>query len=283
MKKIAFLCLSLLLALSSCNYETKAYKALKHQNDSIQAVQARQMADLDNYLSLIQEVDSGFDLIREQQNYVNMSYNAEGTPNDDMRRRMAENFTMIRNIMDENKSKIEDLEQKLSASGMQSAQLRKTIQRLNETLEQKSQEMTQLRQELEQRDFKIDSLLMENEMMQQSNADLTAQGESQRQQIQDQDVQLHRAYYWMATRKEIKNNNVDAKKMTTSFRTSLFTAVDIREFDRLDTHSKSAKILTKHPMGSYTLEKGSDKTYSIIILNSEDFWSVSKYLLVQID
>lgn len=50
------------------------------QNDSIMAVQERQSAELDEYLSIIQDVDSGFEAIRQSQNYMTVTSSTEGDP-----------------------------------------------------------------------------------------------------------------------------------------------------------------------------------------------------------
>lgn len=283
MKKIFLGCAVLCVLFTSCDYESKAYKTLKMQNDSIMAVQERQSTELDEYLSIIQEVDSGFETIRQSQNYMTVTSSTEGDLTSEMRSRVADNMYMINSILADNKAKIEELEKKLDNGNIKSTQLKKTVERLSATLEQKNAEITALQKELEQKDYKIDSLLLENQMINSQANDLAAENYAQQKTLQEQDAQIHRVYYLIANRKTIKSNNIDVKNMRSSLRTSLFTTADMRQLDRLDTNSKYAKILTKHPATSYELIKGSDKKYSLIIKNPTDFWSTSKYLLIQID
>ena len=58
------------------------------------------------------------------------------------------------------------------------------------------------------------------------------------------------------------------------------TKIDIRVEKEIKFYSKSAKILTMHPSGSYTLQRNAQKQYVLRITNPQIFWSTSKYLVV---
>ena len=66
------------------------------------------------------------------------------------------------------------------------------------------------------------------------------------------------------------------------FNKDYFTPIDIRYDKEIKLYSKNAKVLTTHPAGSYALEKDSNGQYEIHITNPTKFWSVSKYLVVQV-
>lgn len=70
--------------------------------------------------------------------------------------------------------------------------------------------------------------------------------------------------------------------MTEDFNKDYFTEIDIRTTKTIELYSKSAKILTSHPDGSYTLEKNSKGEYVLSITNAKYFWSLSKYLVIQV-
>ena len=50
----------------------------------------------------------------------------------------------------------------------------------------------------------------------------------------------------------------------------------------IKTYSKSARLLTTHPSDSYTIVKDASGQCELKITNSAKFWSVSKYLVVQV-
>jgi hypothetical protein len=94
----------------------------------------------------------------------------------------------------------------------------------------------------------------------------------------------------VATSKKLKDAKIisggglfQAKKvMATDFDLQNFTQIDLRNVSSIPTNSNKAKILSLHPQSSYKLVTGADKKITIEISNPSKFWSVSKYLVVQI-
>ena len=50
----------------------------------------------------------------------------------------------------------------------------------------------------------------------------------------------------------------------------------------LKLYSKRADLLTTHPAGSYALVKDEKGQLTLVINNPDEFWSVSKYLVIQV-
>ena len=282
MKKLTILSvLAMALAFTSCDFETQAFKDMRNQRDSIQYLQQTQLDELLGYMDIVQEVDSSFEAIRESQNLLSM-VPADGEGSQSVKQRVQENIYMISNLLAENNAKIAELEERLNESDLKNTKFQKTINRLKKDLKAKNAEIAKLYKDLESKNFKIDSLLVENQIVGQRAAELTALSEAQLAQLNAQDVALHTAYFFMGTRKELRANDINVKDKDSGYRTSLFTPIDVRTFDRLATDSKSAKILTKHPEGSYELTRGEDKKYTLVIKNPTDFWNASKYLIIQV-
>ena len=282
MKKLTILSvLALTLAFTSCDFETQAFKDMRYQRDSIQYLQQTQLDELLGYMDIVQSVDSSFEAIRESQNLLSM-VPVDGEGSQSVKQRVEENISMISNLLADNNARIAELEEKFNESDLKNTKLQKTINRLKRDLKAKNEEISKLYKDLEAKNFKIDSLLVENQMVGQRAAELTALSEAQQTQLQTQDQALHTAYFFMGTRKELKANDINVKDKDSGYRTSLFTPIDVRTFDRLETGSKSAKILTKHPENSYELVRDENKIYTLVIKNPENFWNASKYLIIQI-
>ena len=281
MKKLTILSvLALALAFTSCDFETQAFKDMRAERDSIQALQQTQLDELLGYMEIVQDVDSSFEAIRESQNMLSMVSYEEGSQS--VKQRVEDNIYMISNLLAENNAKIAELEERLNDSDLKNTKFQKTINRLKKDLKSKNEEIAKLYKDLESKNFRIDSLLVENQIVGKRAAELTALSEAQQAQLNAQDVALHTAYFFMGSRKELKANEINVKDKDSGYRTSLFTPIDVRTFDRLATDSKSAKILTKHPEGSYELTRGEDKKYTLVIKNPTDFWNASKYLIIQV-
>lgn len=286
MKRALFILPALVMMLASCDQIAKmsdAYKQMKFSKDSIQAVQERTVAEMDEYLSIIQDVDSGFEAIRQSENYLSLTSYNDGMPSEQIKQRMADNMYMINSILADNKAKIEELEKKLKSSSIQSTQLRKNVERLTAELAEKNAEIESLRAELNKKDIRIDSLVLENQMLEEQAVLFAQEMERQDKALKEQDKAMNTAYYLLANKKTLKENGIDAKNMDSAFRTSLFKTVDIRELQILQTKSRSAKVLTKHPATSYTLERDENREYVLVIKNAIDFWSTSRYLIIKVD
>ena len=110
-------------------------------------------------------------------------------------------------------------------------------------------------------------------------------------QKQMQEKALNTAWFVFGTKKELKDQNILTntglfqKKQVlkdSDINKDYFTQVDIRTTKEIKLYSKSADVLTTHPAGSYALEKDDKDQLVLKISNPKDFWSVSRYLVIQV-
>jgi hypothetical protein len=66
------------------------------------------------------------------------------------------------------------------------------------------------------------------------------------------------------------------------FNKNYFVRIDARNTKSIPLYSSHAKILTNHPKSSYTLEK-ENGNFVLLIVDTDEFWSVSKYLVVEVE
>ena len=64
------------------------------------------------------------------------------------------------------------------------------------------------------------------------------------------------------------------------FNKDYFTQIDIRTDKTIKLYSKNAELLTTHPEGTYELVKDNEGLLTLMILNPNKFWSVSRYLVI---
>ena len=74
----------------------------------------------------------------------------------------------------------------------------------------------------------------------------------------------------------------DRVLQNSDFNKDYFTQIDIREDKIIKLHSKSAKLLTTHPDGSYEFIKDEKEQQVLLISDPVEFWSVSRYLVIQV-
>ena len=118
-----------------------------------------------------------------------------------------------------------------------------------------------------------------------------AENEAKARTVVQQDKALNAAWFVFGTKKELKDQHIlsntglfrkgevmqDAK-----MNKDYFTQIDIRTTKEIKLYSKAADLLTTHPAGSYALEKDNKGLLTLKITNPANFWSVSRYLVIQV-
>ena len=118
---------------------------------------------------------------------------------------------------------------------------------------------------------------------------VTEQKDKAEQQSVDLANELNTCYYAVGSKKELKENGIietgflrKTKIMEGDFDRNFFTTADKRTLTTIPLHSNKAKVLTNQPESSYVIEdQGGQKV--IRVTNPDSFWSLSNYLVVQID
>lgn len=97
-----------------------------------------------------------------------------------------------------------------------------------------------------------------------------------------QDIKLYKALFAFGTIEELKENGVlsDDGKLNSNLDKNFFTQIDIRTDKVIKLYSKSAKIVTTHPVNSYTLKPDVNNLYILTINDPQLFWSTSRYLVI---
>ena len=272
-----------LLALASCKDKpnTRETADLNQRIDSLNRVNVQKDNEINDMLETLNTIEDGFRAINEAQGRVTVERRGEGA---DAAQRIRENMQFINETMTQNKDLINKLRLRLRDSNTASEQLRKTLENLTAQLEAKESELAVLRQELEAKDIHIAEL---DEQVSQLNEDVTTLKDDKARKeetISQQDKELNTAWYVFGTKRELKEQNIlkSGEVLQGNFNKNYFTKIDIRVDKEIKLMSRDAKLLTNHPAGSYTLERDANKQYVLRITNPQQFWSTSKYLVVQV-
>ena len=282
MKKILFLTLCAAM-LASCEFQTKREKELTVQNESLVNELSKKNEALENAIQTISNIQEGFRVIDEAEGRV--SIQSQGTEGLTDAERLREDVRFIQQKMEENRQQIAQLEKQLKASGADNDKLRKMIVGLQRDLEAKVRDIAALRKELEQKNIRIAELDDAIVLLTGDVNTLQKANDEQQEVIERQIEQLNRAWYVYGTAKELKEQNIlrGGKVLSAAdFNKSYFTEIDIRVDRVFPLYSKHAQLLTVHPTGSYELVKDADKMVTLNILDFEAFWSVSRYMVIQI-
>lgn len=286
MKKLLLLCVGVAL-LSSCG-EMKRNETLKAQNDSLNVVLAERDAELEGIMAAFNEVQEGFRLINEAENRVDLQGDVvEGTSG---AQKIREDIRFITEKLKSNRERIAELEKQLNNSKYASAQLKKAIASLKEELAAKTQQIETLQTELASKNIRIAELDDAVAGLNQNVADLTAENAAKAAIVANQDVALNAAWFVFGTSSELKDQKIISKKFlqktkvleNEDFNKDYFTQIDIRTDKEIKLYSKDAKLLTAHPEGTYNLVKDDKGQLTLVITNPNKFWSISRYLVIEV-
>ncbi|MBR3897309.1 MAG: hypothetical protein IKJ42_09950 [Bacteroidaceae bacterium] len=285
MKKLVLFvaCATMLVA---CDNFGNRQKTLQQQNDSLQMALNQKNAELEEYTNTFNAIQEGFRLINEAEGRVRVAGESPASALDQMKEDMA----FIAQTMKQNREKIAELQQKLKGNGQASAQMKQKLDDLTAQLVEKSQALATLQAELAAKDIRIAELdeLVVN--LQTDVALLRADSIAKERIIDAQDKALNAAWFVYGTKKELKEQKIlddrflakDKVLQNADFNKDYFTQIDIRKETEIKLYSKSAKLLTTHPEGSYSLDKDEKEQLVLKIANPTEFWSVSRYLVIQV-
>jgi chromosome segregation ATPase len=284
MKAIKFYAIIAALAFltASCIENSGKYKAAIAQRDSIAMEKQSLDSNYNQTIALLNDIENGFAVI--SQNESQMKVDLKGTESKTTKRDLiAAQMTAIKQSMDQNKAKIAELRNLESKKRKANILLTETIKRLQSELDAQSVQIQALQAELEQKNIKINELNITVDTQSKNISD-------QQSTIKGQDTDLNTVWYCVATSKQLQEAKIvsagglfkNSKVMDAEFDKKVFTQVDLRNISSIATGSKNVKILSTHPQNSYNLVTGADKKITIEITNPSKFWSVSKYLVVQI-
>ncbi|MDD4009193.1 MAG: hypothetical protein PHQ67_05205, partial [Fermentimonas sp.] len=230
----------------------------------------------------ISEVEANFERIREAEKYISTQSAQSGEVSQDTKQRVTENFRMINEILQRNKAQLDALNKKYSSSNTELASLKNTISRLNREMQESAGRLAELQNELALKDEQIAQLS-------QDITSLALETEQQSATIQEQDRTLHTAYYVFGTANELKDQKIlsggflqATRVMQDTFNKDYFLQIDIREVTNIPLYSKKGKLWSTHPEGTYEFVTGGDGNLTFQITDTQRFWSLTKYLIIEV-
>lgn len=288
MKKLLIV-LSAAVLLVSCDSKTTIgsggegnpeAEKLKTENEQLKKDLAEKDEAYNESIRTLNEIEDNLSLIRQKENIINLSRNNDPELQADQKDRIIEEITIINSLMEENKGKIGNLRSKLKKGDLKIGELEKMIENLLTKINDQEQMITSLREELTQYDIAMD--------------ELTATLNETVAEVEVKEAELNKAFYVIGSTKELKENGIITKeggfiglgkmiRLKDDFNKDYFTQVDITKNKEILLGGKKMQILTTHPPASYKLIESNGNKEKIEILDAEDFWSISKYLVVVLD
>lgn len=186
----------------------------------------------------------------------------------------------IYNLLNKNKQKVASLNKKLKESNLKVDELQSAIVNLTSQLDEKEAEIAELKSKLEKLNVDFHNL--------------SIRYSEQKQESELKTEKLNTAYYVVGTIKNLKRDGVIAQEggfigigkvaeLNASLDPGYFTQIDITKVTDIPVSGRKVKVITPHPADSYKLVDGVSSVIKLVILEPEQFWSTSKYLIIATD
>jgi hypothetical protein len=291
MKKFVFTLMAAAVCLASCDGLGGGSKSLQAKNDSLMAELNARDAELDDMMGTFNQITEGFRQINAAENRVDLQRGSVAEGSSSAKQQIASDIEFIQKTLQDNRNQIEKLNAQLASSKNQNAQLKKAVESFTKQLEEKAAEIASLQQELMAKNIRIQELDQAVSELTAVTEDLHAENMAKTEVLQQQDRALNTAWFVFGTKSELKEQKIltgsglfSKGQVLASGEANMdyFTECDIRTTKEIRLYSKSATLLTSHPSGSYSLVKDEKGELTLNITNPTQFWSASKYLVIQV-
>ena len=282
MKKIVIIVAGIIM-MTACQNQNESTTRLQQQIESLQTIVDDKDAELNDIIETMTEVQAGIRRIAEAEGRVTVADGSQESASS--RAIIRDNMDYICEAMQQNRDLVAQLREKLNASRFKADKLKNLVDGLQTQVETQNQRIQELQASLVEKDSTILSQVSRIDSLSQSISNLTELAEEQAGTMARQEKEINSAWFVYGTKAELKEQGIlrDGEVLKDNdFNKDYFTEIDLRHVKDIKTYSKSARLLTTHPDGSYMLTKDGNGYYELHISNPSRFWSVSKYLVMQV-
>ena len=287
------LAISAVIFTFSCkDYEEELIQKQKEYEELLSETEKKDSAML-GLVTAFNEVEDNLQMIKEKEDIITSGMNEDNVPKD-YKQRVMEDIQAIYTLMESNKAKIQELNEKLASTRSQLNRSNSKLDAATKQLAQYEKMVQSMTKQIEVKDAQIASLTKELMKLNISLDSVTSAYHAKSALAEEQQKELNKAYYVFDNKKALKENGIieakggvigigSTKMLKDDFNKKYFTQINIQETKEINLYADKATVLTNHPSDSYSIEGADDKAEKIVIKDPVAFWSNSKYLVIQID
>ncbi len=271
------------LVLAACKDQEAIEQAerLELENERLRSEFMAKDSTLNALFASYNEIEENLAVIRERENLIRAA--GTGDLSDDAKNRIAQDLTMIAELMEQNRQTIASLRRQLRNSNVRIQEFENTIELLTQTIEKKDAEIIELSNQLAEKNAELSTLAGKIK-------DISSDLAETKEELARKDSDLHTAWYVIGTERELRSKGIvtreggfvgigRTRQLDSDFNAKHFSEIDIREVKNIPINQRSARLVTTHPTESYNLI-GDRNIESLEILNYKDFWMTSKHLVI---
>lgn len=284
------------LTVFTISKKNNAIENLTSQNSQLNLTIGERDSLVNEMANTFNEIEENLSFVREKRNQLSIEQN-EGTP--DRAESMVADIKLMNTMLEESSIKIEELDKKLKASGIEIKGFKNRLAQLNEDVLAQNKSIDKLTKELSQKNEQIAEMDIELTKIESHvvilEKDVEAKNDSLEKTLQivaKQDEDLNKTYVAAGTFDELAENGVlekeggflgigKSKALSDDINQAYFEEIDKRHLKYVPVFSKKAKLITQHPDSSFRfIEENNQITY-VEIENPDEFWKYSKYAVIE--
>ena len=260
--------------------------------DSLQSVIEQKDVEIDALFEVLSDIENNLTEISSRYSQIATLRQQHPEKNANVKGQITDQLAVIENMMSQNKAKIASLNSKVSSLNEENSKLQSFIESLNARMAEQENQINGLMNELTISKETIKKLSGNVDELTQSNQQKDAQIAQQQDEMAYLADQSHRAYYVIGSYDELKEKGVVNKeggllfktqKATNNVNVKNFTLIDKNKVTSFDVNLRKARLISKHPEGSYEFvydETDSKMVRKLVVKDVAAFWSNTDFLIV---
>lgn len=290
MKNLKYFFLSLITISCVSNSETVSEESrridslqsvLSSKDQAIDSLEFQKLNDdsiVNLYALYIQKIKDNINEINKQELIINNKKNNPDFIEKDTTD-IIKSIKILSKKLQENESMILALNNAVKLEKDKNSQFASRVTDLREEIAQSNREVYYLKEELNSMNASFEAIFKKYNL--------------QNKKISDLNQKLNEVAYVIGSKSELLDNGVltksggligigNTRKLNSDLNTDYFTYVSKYKFQNIPLGYKTVRLMTAHPTSSYRLSTSNEITDSLIIINQDDFWRNSKFLVVEV-
>jgi len=275
-----------------CNRKNVEIAMLKAQNDSLISIGFVKDSTVIDFVNAFNDIQSNLDSIKMQEKIISKNVGGGGEIKTMTKDQINSDINLIYKLQQDNKAMVATLRSKLNKSGVHAVQLEKMVDNLTTQIEEKDAQIVQLKDDLEKKNVQVTDLTTKVGDLNANVDNLSTQNKLKQQVIDDKTSELNTAFYVIGTTSVLKDQKIITKEggfigigrtkdLASGMDKNDFTRIDITKVTVIPIMKNKVVVLSSHPKTSYRIS-GKNASDSLFITNANEFWSLSKVLVLNV-
>lgn len=278
------ICVSLLCSCSGSKPDGAPDNLMEASKQELAAA----VSERDKLFSLVRDVTCDLEEIRRLEGLLSAT-DKRGGEDSFRRSRILADIASVKATLQKRNRQISEMESRLKESSLFNEGLQSTIDILRKQVNSQLSEIEELNRQLTDARRHIGSLSITVDSLSSTVATAYSELDSAKSVSVKLENELNASYVIIDSKANLKKQGIietgflrKTKVLKDGADKSRFRTCDKRTTEYIRIGAKKPKILTQHPEKSYSMSGKGERTF-LHILDSDLFWSLSNYLVIQTD